>query len=121
MGKGGSDLMIAGQLQALMVNHPYNPEVRGEDTPWPYLLSNAIQELYPKLSNDELARVLFHTFDKVYLAGGTMTVDQALAQLARKVMLIFAKRDETLMALNAHRERLYESLRWPSTAEVSAE
>ena len=122
MGKGGIDSGVCAKLRRLMGNHPYDPQGTGAEVPEPYLLADAVKELYPALSDDELRRMLLHTFIEsdfmevrsVLSVGGKTSADKVVSALARDIIRAYAAEDEDLTAENQRRKELYESLRWPS-------
>lgn len=115
MGKGGIDLSICAQLRSLMDHHPYDPQGMAEEVPEPYLLEDAIRALYPRLTDDELVRMLFRPSSyEVHLPQASMPLREAVAMVVRSVMRAHASEDEGLLAENTRRRQLYESRRWPS-------
>ena len=115
MGKGGINLSVCAQLRGLMDHHPYDPQGMGEEVPEPYLLEDAMRALYPRLTDDELVRMLFRPSSyEVHLPQASMPVGKAVAMVVRSVMRAYAAEDEQLQAENTRRRQLYESRRWPS-------
>src|SRR4051812_28979879 len=106
MGKGGTDNLVRARLERLLETHPYEPKEDAREFPDPYLLDDAVRDLYIALTDEELTRILLHTsvqsnsFPNVHSALGVLgqKASTVLAGLAYDIFVEYAKESDKLMA-----------------------